>query len=410
MKNFIVRSAALFSMAVLCASCATQPGAPMSFYGATPRQWSARLASSEMVRRGDSLDWQPGGKAKWDYTAGLFTLALLKLNPQDPRTLAFAENAIGSFLSTNGAIQTYRPEEYQLDALNPGKTVLALGRLTRDPRYPQAAALLRRQLDTQPRTQGGGFWHKQRYTQQMWLDGLYMGAPFYAEQARMTGEPAAVFEDIALQFRLIDAHTYDARSGLLYHGWDAARVQPWANPVTGCSSNFWGRAIGWYAMGLVDTLDYIPTNSPARPELIALFQKVCAGMLKYQDAVSGTWYQVVDQGARAGNYREATVSCMMVYALAKGVNQGYLPRDYRAAIEKGYHGILEQFIRYDGNLQWSLMKCCSVAGLGGSPSNGKMRDGSFEYYIHEPVVKNDLKGVGPFILAGIELETLLTTP
>lgn len=412
MKIHLARYFAFFSLVSLCASCATSGSKTPEFSGATPLQWSARLADSEITRLGDRLNWQEGGKAKWDYTAGLFTLSLLKLNAvePEPRYVTFTEKAIGSFISSDGNIQGYKPAEYQLDALNPGKTVLALWLLTHDEKYKNAATLLVKQLATQPRTDDGGFWHKQRYTNQMWLDGLYMGAPFYAEYAKLFGEPAGAFEDVAKQFRLIDEHTYDAKSGLFYHGWDSLKTQPWADPATGCSSNFWGRAIGWYAMGIVDTLDYLPTNSPARPEMIAAFQKLCAGMVKYQDPQSGVWYQVVDQGNRKGNYLEATASSMMVYAMAKGVNHGYLPHDYVPAIEKGYRGIVKTFVFYDGNLQWSLVQCCSVAGLGGSPSNGMMRDGSFDYYIHEPIVKNDLKGVGPFILAGIEMQTMPTNP
>jgi unsaturated rhamnogalacturonyl hydrolase len=240
----------------------------------------------------------------------------------------------------------------------------------------------------------------------MWLDGSYMGGSFYAECASLFGPPSA-FDDVARQMHLMDLHTYDPAHGLFYHGWDAARSQPWANPVTGTSSNFWGRAIGWYAMALVDTLDYFPTNHPARPQLIATFNKLCAGMLKYQDPKTGLWYQVVDQGSRPGNYLEATVSPMMVYALAKGVRLGYLPHDYLAAAEKGYRGIIKNFITEDSGSQWSLQHCCSVAGLGGSPSNGHYRDGGFAYYIGEPVVKNDLKGISPFVLDGIELQPLL---
>ena len=388
MKTKLVRACALLSLAALCASCATSTSTVPEFSGATPLQWSARLATSEIARLGDRLNWKAGGTAKWDYTAGLFTLSLLKLDAcePDPRYVTFAENAIGSFILTNGTIQGYKPDEYQLDALNPGKTVLALWQLTRIPRYQKAAALLVKQLETQPRTYDGGFWHKQRYTNQMWLDGIFMGAPFYAEYAKLFGEPAGAFDDVAKQFRLIDEHTYDSASGLNYHGWDSLKTQPWANPANGCSSNFWGRAIGWYAMGMVDVLDFFPTNSPARPEIIAAFQKLGAGMMKHQDPQSGVWYQVVDQGKRPGNYLEATASSMMVYALAKGVNQGYLSRDYIPAIEKAYRGIVKNFIFYDGNLQWSLTQCCSVAGLGGSPSNGMMRDGSFDYYVHEPVV------------------------
>jgi unsaturated rhamnogalacturonyl hydrolase len=157
-------------------------------------------------------------------------------------------------------------------------------------------------------------------------------------------------------------------------------------------------------MALVDVLDYLPAGDPHRPQLVAIFQKVAKGVAKYQDSTTGLWWQVIDQGDRKGNYLEATASTMFVDALAKGVNRGYLPGEYRAIAEKGYAGIINHLIVVDGPGQWSLTQCCAVAGLGGSPSNGKMRDGSFEYYVGEPIIKNDLKGIGPFILAGIELE------
>ena len=396
---------------LLAVSCATNAALPKKFSAATPLEWSQRLADSEIARRGDSLAWTPGGKAKWDYTAGLFTLSLLKLNETipTPRYVDFTERTIGSFVTTNGTVQTYNPQEFQLDAINPGKTLLALWRTASDPgqqRFFFSCAKLMNQFVRQPRTPDGGFWHKQRYTNQMWLDGIYMAAPFYAAMGHFSPNPQLVYDDVAKQIRLIDEHTYDSKTGLNYHGWDAAKTQPWANPTTGCSSNFWGRAMGWYAMALVDVLDYFPTNHPARPQIIATLQKLSVGVLKYQDAKTGLWWQVMDQGERKGNYLEATASAMFVYALAKGVNHGYLSRENIPAIEKGYAGIVKNLIHDDGDGKWSLTKCCSVAGLGGSPSNGKMRDGSFDYYIGEPVVNNDLKGVGPFILAGIEMERL----
>jgi len=400
----------------VASSAAAEASKPVQFGGATPLQWSQRMADSEMARKGDSLAWKPEGRAKWDYSAGLFTLSLLKLSKEarNPCYLKFAETAIGSFIMADGSIRGYNVAEYQLDALNPGRTVLALLPLTHDGRYPKAAKLLRQQLDTQPRTADGGFWHKQRYTNQMWLDGIYMALPFYAEYTKLFGATnvtggGSELDDVARQIRLIDEHTFDAKTGLNYHGWDAAKIQPWANPATGCSSNFWGRAIGWYAMALVDVLDYFPTNHPARTRILATFQKLCAGVVKYQDPQSGLWWQVVDQGNRRGNYLEATASAMFVYALANGVNRGYLPDSYAKPAVKGYTGIVEGLIRDDDGGKWSLTQCCSVAGLGGSPSNGKMRDGSFDYYVSEPVIANDLKGVGPFILAGIEMEQLTGT-
>jgi unsaturated rhamnogalacturonyl hydrolase len=381
--------------------CFSGVAVPWQVNGATPLEWSARLADSEMARRA-------GVTPKWDYSMGLFTLALLKLDQPAPdaRYLPFAEKAVGSLVSPGGKIQGYKLEEYQLDALNPGKTLLALWQRTHEDRYRQAVELLFRQLAQQPRTPDGGFWHKQRYTNQMWLDGIYMAAPFAADYGRWFDRPAA-FDEVARQIHLMDIHTYEPGSGLFYHGWDASRSQAWANPVTGTSSNFWGRAIGWYAMALVDVLDDFPTNHPARPAIIATFDKLCAGMVKHQDPQTGLWWQVVDQGQRPGNYQEATVSTMLVYAMAKGIHQGWLSRDYLPAVEKGYRGLIQNLITDDGQGRWSLQKCCSVAGLGAASPNSRYRDGTFDYYVSEPVVKNDLKGVGPFILAGIELQPLL---
>jgi len=384
---------------------ADAPPLPNSFGGETPLQWSVRMADSEMARRGDSLAWKEGGKAKWDYASGLFTLSLLKLNERvsNPRYVRFAESAIGSFISPDGKIQGYQVEDYSLDNINPGKTVLALWQITKDERYKKAAALLRQQLDVQPRTSEGGYWHKQRYPYQMWLDGLYMAAPFYAEYAKLFDEPAD-FDQVAKQIWLVAQHTYDEKTGLFYHGWDEKKQQDWADKTTGTSSNFWGRAIGWYAMALADVLDFFPSDHPARPEIIATLKKLSDGVMKYQDPASGLWWQVVDQSGRKGNYLEASASSMFVYAMAKGVNRGYLSRDHVPAIVKSYNGIVDTLIKTNANGSISLTQCCSVAGLGYG------RNGTFEYYISEPIVENDLKGVGPFILAGIEVQELLGLP
>lgn len=377
----------------------------MEFSGADPLQWSIRMADSEMARRGDSLVWKPQGRARWDYSVGLFTLSLLKLNERsaDPRYVQYAKDVIGSFITPEGQIQTYKPEEYNIDHINPGKTVLALYRLTKEERYKKAADLLRKQLDTHPRTSEGGFWHKQRYPHQMWLDGIYMGSPFYAEYLQFSKANGLALDDVTKQIRLIDKHTYNAKTGLNHHGWDESKQQDWADKTTGVSPNFWGRSMGWYGMALVDVLDFYPKKHPARKEIIALIKKLCDGIIKYQDKTSGLWYQVLDQGTREGNYLEATASCMFVYTMTKAINQGYLSRkDYEPAILQGYRGIIEQLIKKDEKGRISLTRCCSVAGLGYG------RDGSFAYYIKEPVIDNDLKGVGPFILAGLELRQFLT--
>ncbi|MFO1475394.1 MAG: glycoside hydrolase family 88 protein [Verrucomicrobiota bacterium] len=373
---------------------------------ATPLEWSVRMADSEMARRGDSLSWKQGGAAKWDYTTGLFALALLDLQrcTTNPAYGAWAERTIGSFIAPDGSIHGYKPDEFQLDHLNPGKAVLRLYDATRDPKYLKAAERLRAQLGKQPRTADGGFWHKQRYTNQMWLDGLYMGGPFYAECAVRFHEPASSMDDVARQFLVMAGHAYSTNAGLLYHGWDEKRAQAWADPVTGLSSNFWGRAVGWYAMGLVDALDFVPTNHAKRPELLGLLTNVCSGIRRWQDPKSGLWWQVLDQPGRDGNYLEATASAMFVYAIAKGVNRGWLDRAWLPVAARGYEGLQEDLVREDAGGGLSLTRCCSVAGLGFG------RDGSYAYYLREPVVDNDLKGIGPFILAGWEMQSALGLP
>jgi unsaturated rhamnogalacturonyl hydrolase len=376
--------------------------APKEFNGAAPLTWSVRMADSETARLGDRLAWKPGGRAKWDYTAGLFTLSLLKLNEPvpTPAYVEFTTNAIGSFIPPDGTIQGYKMADYNIDNIAPGKTVIALYLLTKEERYQKCAAMLRQQLDAHPRTSQGGFWHKQRYPSQMWLDGLFMGAPFYAEYTKVFQGPAADYDDVVKQFRLIDEHLFDAKTGLYFHGWDESKKETWVNPATGTSSNFWGRALGWYAMACVDVLDFLPANHPGRKDVIAQVKKVSDGVIKWQDPASGLWWQVLDKGGQPGNYLEATASSMFVYSMAKAINKGYLPKSYLAPTLKGYQGILDKLIKTDASGKISLTRCCSVAGLGYG------RDGSYEYYLREPVVDNDLKGVGPFILAGIEMQKL----
>ncbi len=375
------------------------------FGGRTALEWSTAMAEAEVGRAGDRLLYREGGRARWDYTVGLLTLSVLKLSREvdRPDLADFSARTLGSFISPEGKIAGYRVDEYNIDHLNPAKTVLALYTETGEDRFRLAAAHLRSQLDQHPRTSQGGFWHKKRYPHQMWLDGLYMGAPFLAEYALRFNRPDDM-DDVVRQFRLMDAAAFDPKSGLYYHGWDEARAQVWANKETGTSANFWGRGLGWFAMALVDTLDHVPVNHPGRPELIAILNRVAAGVVRHQDKASGLWYQVLDQGDREGNYLEASASAMFVYALAKGINQGHLPAEQTEAVLRGYTGLVTRLVRAGGDGTLDLLQCCQVAGLSHD------RDGSYAYYLREPVVENDYKAVGPFILAGLEVDRLANPP
>ena len=346
-----------------------------------------------------------GSPSKWTYDHGLVLKGIERVYTatNDKQYFDFIQRSIDHFVADDGSIRTYSLDDYNIDNILPGRNLLFLYKTTGQEKYRKAAALLRDQLKTHPRTSEGGFWHKKIYPSQMWLDGLYMGEPFYAEYAATFKEDTA-FDDIAKQFILMERHARDDKTGLLYHGWDESKQQRWANPTTGRSPNFWGRAMGWYAMALVDTLDYFPQKDPQRARLIGILNRLARAVAKYQDARSSLWYQVLDKGDAKGNYLESSAACMFVYALAKGVRNGYLHSGYMKIASDGYRGIQREFVKYDSSGRFNLAGTVSVAGLGGNP----YRDGSYEYYLSEKVVTNDPKGIGAFLLAATEMEAATT--
>ena len=368
---------------------------------AQPPSASERMAATAMTQWQNSWSTDPARPERWSYEQGVLLKGIesVWLNTGDGKYFNFIQRSIDRFVNDDGTIKTYRLDEYNIDNINEGKLLLTLYRVTEKEKYKKAADLLREQLKTHPRTNEGGFWHKKIYPYQMWLDGLYMGEPFYAEYAATFHEDAA-FDDIAKQFIWMETHSRDAKTGLLYHGWDESKQQRWANKQTGLSPEFWARAIGWYAMALVDTLDYFPENHPQRPALIAILNRLAPAIEKYQQPKSGLWYQILDKPTEKGNYLEASAACMFVYALAKGVRRGYLPDRYLPVAQKGYQGILAQFIKSDTNGLVRLEGTVGGAGLGGNP----YRDGSYQYYITEKIVTNDPKGIGAFLMASSEID------
>jgi unsaturated rhamnogalacturonyl hydrolase len=365
--------------------------------------WSQRAANAAIARWPDGRFAPAGAKWVWNYTLGTLLEGMdgVWLNTTDLRYFNYIKSSVDQFVEADGSIPTYKAEENQLDSILLGRQLLLLYGVTQDKRYLTAATTLYRQLAQQPRTASGGFWHKQIYPNQMWLDGLYMAEPFYAEYAAISHHPEA-FTDITHQFVLMEEHARDAKTGLLYHGWDESKEQRWANKQTGLSPEFWGRAMGWYMMALVDTLDFYPEGDPARKQLIAILEREAAAVARYQDASSGLWYQVMDKPSAKGNYLESSASCMFVYAMAKGVRSGYLPARYLANAERGYNGILTHFIKIDSGENVSLTSTVKGAGLGGDP----YRDGSYAYYIGEKVGTDDPKGVGVFLMASTEMENV----
>ncbi|CAM3670026.1 glycoside hydrolase family 88 protein [Pontibacter korlensis] len=361
-------------------------------------KWSERMALS--IQKNNPEPWmiEFSKKPVWSYPQGLVLHAFEKLwrQKQDPQYLAYIKAYADLMINEDGTINTYDVGTFNIDMLNSGKILFNLYEQTGDEKYKKAIVRLRNQLKWQPRTTEGGYWHKLRYPWQMWLDGAYMGSPFLAQYAQTFNDKAA-FDEVALQLMLLEQHLRDPKTGLLYHGWDESKLQVWANPKTGTSPNFWGRAMGWYAMAVVDVLDFFPPDHPKRKDIEAILQRLAPALQKYQDAASGLWYQVVDQGGREGNYLEASASSMFVYALAKGANKGYLDKRYRKVAEKGFKGLTEKLIQVQPDGEVNLTQVCAVAGLSAD------RDGSYAYYVNEKIRTDDPKGTGPFILASLEL-------
>lgn len=394
MQNAPQRNLLKLGAAALIALLFSVPLSPLHAQEADA-QWSVRMAESVMAR-------QPVLSDEWHYEVGLMLKAFEQLwkRTGDERYYDYLKRNMDGFIAEDGSIRTYEMEEFNMDQINAGKVLFPLYERTAEERYRRAADTLRQQLRLHPRTSEGGFWHKQIYPYQLWLDGVYMGGPFLTQYGIAFDDPEAI-DEVTREILLVARYTRDPATGLFYHGWDEKREQVWADSVTGLSANFWGRAMGWYAMALVDVLDDLPEDHADYRAVVQVLQNLAEAVRNVQDPVTGLWYQVVDKPAHEGNYLEGSASSMFTYALAKGVRQGHLDARYLDVAKRAYDGLLSHLITVEDGLV-SLNQICAVAGLGGK----QQRDGSFEYYMSEPVVANDPKGVGPFIMASLEMERL----
>jgi unsaturated rhamnogalacturonyl hydrolase len=386
MRAFVV----LMVFGVAFVQGAAAQGSPSRVMAETViRQWPAGVVSTT------------GHPGAWGYEEGVLLdgMAAEWHTTADGQDFAYVKAAVDKYVTADGAITGYKAEGHTLDDIELGRAVLLVYRVTRQVKYYQAAKFLHDQLALQPRTASGGYWHKKIYPNQMWLDGAYMAEPFRAAYAVTFQEPAD-FDDIAKQLLLMDAKMRDAKTGLMKHGWDESKSMAWADKQTGLSPEVWGRAMGWYAMALVDVLDWFPMDHPQRGALVAALKRTADAAMKFQDAKTGLWWQVMDQGEKAGNYPEASASCMFVYALAKGVRMGYLPQSFEKNARRGWEGIQKQFVTTGTDGLMVLSGTVKVGGLGGMP----YRSGTYDYYVGEKTQNNDAKGVGAFLLAGSEME------
>jgi len=370
------------------------------------KKYASHLEQDNLIKPGQTVeDAQNNRPANWNYEIGVVLIGFERLweLSKDKTYLDYTKHIVDHFIETDGTIRTYDLEEYNSDNIPPGRQLLRLYDLYREEKYKMAATTLRNQISWQPRNRAGGFWHKLKYPSQMWLDGLYMVEPFYAEYALVNKQPED-FNDIINQFVWMEKYSRDPKTGLLYHGWDESRLQRWANPKTGLSPEFWSRSMGWYVMALVDVLDFVPKDHPRRRELMDILNRISTAIVKFQDEKSGVWWQVTDKANKEKNYLESSGTAMFVFAMAKGIRMNYLPSSFNEPLQKAYNGMIKEFVKQDANGQYHFIQAVAGAGLGGVP----YRDGSYDYYVNEPRRDDDLKAIGPFMQACIEMELLKT--
>ena len=377
--------------------------------------YSEWMTHSEMSRVAEPYMLDFAKKPRWSYTSGTEMGAMLDtyLAYKDESILDYLKKYPERMINEKGEATGYKYEDFNLDNVRPGKFLLELYKLDSKPNVLVTLKKLFKQLEKQPRTKEGVYWHKAIYANQVWLDGIFMGLPYYTAAAPMLkGEKKAkkYYDDAVEQIIKTDKRTFDEPTGLWKHAWDETHTMFWADSISGKSKHSWARAMGWYTMAMVEVLDNLPEDCSRRQEVIDVFQKAMAALVRYQDKKTGVWYDVLDVKDER-NYLESTASCMFAYCLLKGARKGYLDESYRKAGVKAYNGILKQFIRVNADKTISLTRCCEVSGLGPGPGPyvkepNYRRDGSFDYYMSEPIRDNDGKGVGPFIWASLEMEML----
>ena len=341
-----------------------------------------------------------GKKPHWNYIDGCMITSLLALGEitGEKKYFDFAESFIDYYVADDGSILGYDVEKYNLDDLNEGRVLFELYRKTGKEKYRIAIENQKKQLDGQPRTCTGNFWHKLIYPNQIWLDGIYMAQVFSTLYAKEYG--GKDYSDMLCQIENVNKYMQDKKSGLYYHGLDCSKSIFWADKESGLSKNFWLRSIGWYTVALVDIIEIID-DEDAKGRLVKIFKNLMESVLAFRDKESGLYWQVVDQPGRDGNYLETSGSSMIAYAFIKGARLGVLSPEYSTLGKETFDGICQRYLKTNDQGELNLGGICLVAGLG--PDNNRRRDGSYEYYISEPVVENDAKGVAPFLLCYTEI-------
>lgn len=358
----------------------------------------AKLFTDATIQRADSLVYYLTDRPKYEYDYSFLGSAIDQLGNTDKKYSDYMQAYIDYFVQEDGTINGYKLSGYNLDRVRPGFNMLELYQRTGNKKYKKAIETLVGQIENQPRTDSGGFWHKKIYPNQMWLDGIYMASPFLARYAKDFNQPKW-FDEVTFQIQEIYKETLDKKTGLTYHAWDESRKQRWCTPETGQSKHFWSRATGWFMMAIVDVLDYLPENHPDRPALIKILNHSSNALLKVQDEKTNLWYQVLDMGGREGNYLEASGTAMFIYTFAKGAKNGYLDKKYYNIASTAFDSMVTTMVETGNDGLPVLTHICGACGLGGTP----YRIADYNYYITEKQINNDSKGVGAFIMAAVEL-------
>lgn len=345
---------------------------------------------------------------------------------QDPKYFSYIVDSIDQILTPNGTFITWErdPEaQKSLDDIRIGNTLLYLYQSEGDGRYKNASDFLKGFLDGHARTPLGGFWHRDdRYTNQMWLDGIYMADNFYAHYVSLF-QPSntTAWDDILLQFSLIESRTRNQTTGLLVHGYDEEKDEVWSDPITGAAPHVWNRALGWYFMALVDVLDYFPESHAGRQELLSYYQQLADAVVEFQDE-SGGWWLIMDPPypGMEGNYIESSGTAMFTYGMLKGLRKGYLEDGpYLDSAHRAFDLMADEFAIANGtNCSLNWQGTVEVGSLSSNGSYEVCKAGRLatcrdfivadmsQYYISVPPQENDFKGAGPFIYASAEIEEL----
>ncbi len=350
------------------------------------------------MHEADSLIYYQRETPKYEYDYALLGDAIYKLKDIDPKYGAYMKNYIDYFLHDDGEIDGQKTSDYNIDRVRPGNSMITLYRDYGDEKYKKGIETLVTQMEGQPRTNAGGYWHKKSYPYQMWLDGLYMASPFLSRFAKEFDQPQW-FDEVTFQLQEAYKRTLDEKTGLIYHAWDESREQRWCVKETGQSKHFWSRATGWYMMALVDVLEVLPEAHKDREHILTILNDLSEALLKVRDPETGLWSQVIDRGGDEGNYVEASGSAMIIYTYAKAAKNSWLPPKFLTIANASFDSMVKNLVRKDDEGFVVLTNTCGACGLGGNP----YREGDYQYYVSEKKVDNDSKGVGPFILAAIEL-------